>query len=58
MRYTPRTWWLWWLLWRVCMWMAMRMVSSSLTWYDLAYAFGRRCRAAGGPRITGFMTRE
>jgi hypothetical protein len=40
------------------MWMALHMVKSSLTWYDLAYSCGRHCRAAGGPRITGFMTRE
>jgi hypothetical protein len=40
------------------MWMARHTVSRSLTWYDLAYSFGRRCRACGGPKIIGIVRHE
>jgi hypothetical protein len=55
MRWAPRQWWLWYCGWKVCMWMALHTVSRSLTWYDLAYRFGRRCRDAGGPKVTGVV---
>jgi hypothetical protein len=38
------------------MFMALHTVSRSLTWYDHAYYFGRRCRNAGGPKVTGIVT--
>jgi hypothetical protein len=40
------------------MWLALKTVSSSLFWYNLAYAFGRRCRAAGGPHTIGVVLDE
>jgi hypothetical protein len=38
------------------MWMAIHFVAHSLTWYDLAYRFGRRCRGAGGPKVVGVVS--
>lgn len=55
MAWRPHRWWLWYALWRACMWVALHRVSSSLTWYDWAYRFGRRCRDAGGPKVTGVV---
>jgi hypothetical protein len=38
------------------MYVATWQVSNSLTWYDWAYRFGRRCRAAGGPEGIGVVS--
>ena len=55
MRFRPRAWWLWYALWRACMFIARDIGSSSLYWFDWAARAARRCRAAGGPRVTGII---